>query len=65
MACKDRKHVLFAFFVCGRQRPEYPNWSSMADKAITRGGIGGLGSLVLICGGTSSKIDINTRHIVR
>ena len=43
-----------------------PNWSSMADSAITWSGIGVLGSLVYICGDTiiitlrliSSKIGI-------
>ena len=30
--------------------PNTPNLSSMADYAITRGGIGGLGSPLYICG---------------
>ena len=41
--------VCVCFCMCGRQKPEYPNWSSMADGTITQGGIGGLGSPVLIC----------------
>ena len=44
----------WAHFVCvsacvvGKD-PNTPNWSSMADDAITRGGIGVLGSLFCIC----------------
>ena len=42
---KDRGRVLFAFVsgcVVGKS-PNTPNWSSMADDAITQGGIGVLG----------------------
>ena len=35
--------------VCGRQKPEDPQLSPIADDAITRGGLGGLVSLVNIC----------------
>ena len=35
--------VCICFCMCGRQNPEYSNWSSMADDAITQGGIGGPG----------------------
>ena len=38
---------IFGCMVCKNQ--ETPKLSSMADDAITRGGIGGLGSLVYIC----------------
>ena len=37
------------FYVCGRQKPEDPQFEPMADDAITRGGIG-LGLLVYIYG---------------
>ena len=42
--------VLRVFCVCGQQKPENPKLSPMADDAIKRGGIGGLGSLVYIGG---------------
>ena len=42
--------VCVCFCVCGLQNLEYPNWSSIADDAITRGGIGVLGSLFYVCG---------------
>ena len=42
--------VCVCFPMCGRQKLEYPNWSSMNDDAITRGGIGVLGSpFYIIC----------------
>ena len=41
--------VCVCFHVCGRQKLEYPKWSSMADDTITRGGIEVLGSFY-ICG---------------
>ena len=41
--------VCVCVHVCGRQKPNYPNWSSTADDAITRGGTGVLGSLFYIC----------------
>ena len=49
---EDRGHILFAFvstFVVGKN-PNTPNWSSMADNAITWGSIEGLGSCFYICG---------------
>ena len=42
--------VLHLYCVRGRQNPKTPKLSFMADAAITRGGIGGVGSLVYICG---------------
>ena len=48
---KDHEHICFAFiFVCvvGKNLKS-PKLSPMADDAITRGGIGGLVSLVHIC----------------
>ena len=52
MARKDRERIGFAFvFVCVvGKNPKTPKLSPIADDAITRGGIGGLGSLVYICG---------------
>ena len=48
---EDCGRICFAFiFACGRQKPEDPNLSPMADDAITQGGIGGLGSPVYIYG---------------
>ena len=51
-AFKDRGNICIAyvFGVCGRQNPKTPHLSPMADDAITRGGIGGLGSPVYIYG---------------
>ena len=48
-------HDLFVFvstFVVGKN-PITPNWSSMADNAITRGSIGVLGSPFYICGSST------------
>ena len=51
MGPKDREGICFAYiFACGGQKPEDPKLSPMADDIITQGGIGGLGSLVYICG---------------
>ena len=52
MACEDRERILFAFVstcVVGKN-PNTPNWSSMADDAITQSGIGVLGSPFYNCG---------------
>ena len=40
--------------------PNAPNWSSMADNAITRGSIGVLGSPFYICGGTPQDSFLHT-----
>ena len=52
MADEDREHIGFAFvFACAvGKTPKTPKLNLMADEAITQGGIGGLGSLVYICG---------------
>ena len=52
MASEDRGRICFACaFACVvGKNPKTPNLSSMADDAITRGGIGGPGSLVYIYG---------------
>ena len=49
---KDSEHIWFAFiFVCADgKNPKTLKFSLMADNAITRGGKGGLESLVYICG---------------
>ena len=51
MVCKDHGCIGFAFaFECViAKNLKTPKLSPMADSAITRGGIGGLGSLVYIC----------------
>ena len=57
MAHKDCGRILFAFVskcVVGKE-PNTPNWSLMADDAITRCGIGVLGSQILYCGDTKSQ----------
>ena len=48
MVHKDRWRILFAFVsVCVDEKyPNTPNWNSMADDAITLGGIGVLESPV-------------------
>ena len=48
MESKDRGHIGLACVV--GKNPKTPKFSSMADDDITRGSIGGLGSLVYICG---------------
>ena len=52
MAREDHGRVCFAFvFACVvGKTPKTPNLSPMADNAITRGGIRGLGSPLDICG---------------
>ena len=52
MTRKDRGRIGCAFgFACVVDKnPKTPKLSSMADDAFTWGGIGGLGSLVYICG---------------
>ena len=52
MAHEDCGRILFAFVsACVVDKNlNTPNWSSMADDAITRGSIGVLGSLFYICG---------------
>ena len=52
MAHKDQGRIVFAFdFVCMVSRnPKTNKLSPMADNIIKRGGLGGLGSLVYICG---------------
>ena len=42
--------------MCGQQKPEHPNWSSVADNAILLGGIGDLGSSFYICGSNTSSV---------
>ena len=48
------RSLMHLFCICfctfGQQKPEDPNLSQMADDAITRGGIRGLGSPSYICG---------------
>ena len=53
--CMVRKDPGCILFVCVStcpvgKTPNTPSWSSMADDAITRGGIGFLGSPFYICG---------------
>ena len=52
MSRKDHERICFSFiFTCAvGKNPKTPKLSPMAVNAITRGGIGGLGSLVYICG---------------
>ena len=51
-------HFVCVYFrVCGQQNPNTPNWSSMADEAITQGGIGVLGSLFYVCGADSEFVE--------
>ena len=57
---EDRERICFAFafaFVVSKN-PKTPKLSPMADKAIARGGIGGLGSLLYICEYTGTIIGI-------
>ena len=54
--------VCVCFCVCGWQKPEHPNWSSVADDAITRGSIGALGSPLYICGNGSTRWYKTQRH---
>ena len=57
MAREDRGCILFAF-LCVCVVSKYlstPNWSSMADDAITQRGTGVLGSPFYICGYSTSK----------
>ena len=60
MAREDREHVCFAFiFVCVvSKKLKTLKLSPMAEDAITWGGIGGLGSLVYICGCSISLLLI-------
>ena len=51
MAQENRARIGFAYVVS--KNPKTPKLSSMADDAITWGGIGGLGSLVYICAWSS------------
>ena len=44
------KAFVLHFRLCGWQKPEDPQIEPIANEAITRGSIGGLGSLVYICG---------------
>ena len=44
------RFVWVCFHVCGLHKPEDSSLSPMADNAITRGGIWGLGSPLYICG---------------
>ena len=46
------------FCICGRQKPKDPQVEPPSDKAITWGGIGGLWSLVYICGADTSLLSI-------
>ena len=48
MACEDLGRICFACVV--GKNPQTPNLTPMADDAITRGSIGGLGSPVYIYG---------------
>ena len=56
MARKDRGHIciVFVFAYLADKNPKTLNLSPMANDAITRGGIGGLGSPVYIYGRKSS-----------
>ena len=57
---KDCGRVLFAFVsgcVVGKT-PNTPNWGSMADNAITWGGIGVLGSSFYICRTHPSQLNL-------
>ena len=50
-AQRSWKHLYcICFCICGGKNPKTPNLSPMADDAITRSGIGGLGSPVYIYG---------------
>ena len=54
MAPEDRGRICFAYvFACVIDKPQRPPMSPMADDVITQGGIGGLKSLVYICGATT------------
>ena len=54
----------FIFCVCGRQKPEDPRLSLMiANDDISRGGLGGLASLVYICGGHANYADFNWPNV--
>ena len=61
------RKLVFACVVGKNQKT--PKLSPMADDAITRGGIGGLGSLVYICGSefiavrrSTSSVDASLSH---
>ena len=57
MVREDRERICFWFiFACvvNWQKPKTPKFSLIADDAISWGGIGGLRSLVYICGITLS-----------
>ena len=58
----DRGRILFAFVssCVGGTNPNTPNWSSMAEDAITWGGVGVLGTLVFICGSSGTVQDLET-----
>ena len=50
-------HLLcICFCVCGRQKPEDPTLSPMADDTITWGSIPGLGSPIYICDALQQKV---------
>ena len=50
-AQRSRTHfVCVCFSMCGRQNPNTPNLSPMADDSITQGSIQGLGSFLYTCG---------------
>ena len=59
MASEDCERICFLFvFACVvNKNPKTPKLSPMAGDAITRGGIGGLGSLVYICGSISNRLQ--------
>ena len=60
MAPEDRECICVAFVsACVIGKPQRPPMSPMADDTITLGGIGGLRSLVHICGATT---DLKKRY---
>ena len=67
MTHKDCARIGFAFCFCvrGRQNPEDPILSPMADDVITQGDIGGLGSLVYICEDSKTQYDIYRKCLIQ
>ena len=61
MMPNNHGHILFSFVV--RKNLKTSKLSPMADNAITRGCIGGLRSLVYICGATSKPILLMNKVI--
>ena len=59
MAHEDRGCICFACVV--GKKPKTPNLSPMADDAITRGGIRGLGSPLYICGAPPPRSALTAR----